>query len=193
MTKNDRKRKYWLRFLILGVFALLLILLFYNVLRDIKEVNDFYVDALNQYAKLLLWGSKLVTELFGYEVTVYGKTIKIVDDFKASGVFLDRGCMGRNVLLGFTALIVVFPGKWFHKLWYIPMGIVILTFVNMLRISGLAVTAYCCPEYSDINHYFVFKVAAFIIIFVLWLIWFNKFSPFIRPKLKQGQKESSSL
>jgi exosortase/archaeosortase family protein len=193
MPKKKRKKKYWLRFLIFGGITFLLILLFYNVLRDIKVVNDFYVDSLNMYAKILLWGSKLITELFGYEVTTYGKTIKIVDDFKASGIYLDRGCMGRNVLLGFTALIVAFPGKSVHKLWYIPMGIVILTLVNMLRITGLAITAFCCPQYSDINHYFVFKVAAWIIIFILWLIWFNRFSPFPKSKKQQSQKENSNL
>ncbi len=178
MKKNERKKKYWLRFLIFGGAVFFFIILFYNVLRQIDVVNDWYVESLNFYAKILLWGSELITELLGFEVTTYGKTIKIIDNFQASGIYLDRGCMGRNVLLGFSALIVVFPGKWIHKFWYIPMGIVILTFVNMLRISGLAVTAYCCPEYSDINHYFIFKIAAWIIIFILWLIWFNKFSPF---------------
>jgi exosortase/archaeosortase family protein len=186
MPKNKRAKQYWLRFLIFGGIALGAIFLFYSVLRDIKIVNNTYVNILNEYAKLLLWGSKLITELFGFEVTTYGKTIKIIDDFKASGVYLDRGCMGRNILLGFTALIAVFPGKTINKLWYIPTGIVILTVVNMLRISGLAVTAYCCPQYSDVNHYLVFKIVAWFVIFTLWLIWFNRFSPFSRKKAEKN-------
>jgi exosortase/archaeosortase family protein len=192
MPEKKRKKKYWLRFLLFGALAFILILLFYNVLREIKGINDFYVNTLNMYAKILLWGSKHMTELFGYEVTTYGKTIKIIDGFVASGIYLDRGCMGRNVLLGFSALIIVFPGKTIHKLWYIPMGIMILTLVNMFRITGLAVTAYCCPQYTEINHYFVFKVAAWIIIFILWLIWFNRFSPFSKSKTQKIQNTNSN-
>ena len=182
MSQIKDKKKYWLRFLILGASAFILIYIFYTVLRKIESIDILYVDTLNKYAQLLLIGSKFFTEIFGFEVVTYGKTIKIIDDFKASGIFLDRGCMGRNIMLGYVALITVFPGKFIHKLWYIPMGLVVITIVNILRISGLAITAYCCPEYSDINHYLVFKIVSWIIIFLMWVIWFNKFSPFVKKK-----------
>lgn len=109
MSQIKDKKKYWLRFLILGALAFILIFIFYNVLRKIESVDILYVDSLNKYAQLLLIGSKFFTELFGFEVVTYGKTIKIIDDFKASGIFLDRGCMGRNIMLGYVALITVFP------------------------------------------------------------------------------------
>ncbi len=170
------KNNIWLRFILVGIILFLVFLLFYKVLRNNSVIDKIYVDILLWYAKILLAGAKFVTELFGYEVVTYGKTIKIVDEIKTMGVYLDRGCMGRNVMLGYAGLIAVFPGKFVHKLWYIPMGLVIITFVNIIRISGLAITAYCCPEYSDINHYLIFKIVAWAVIFILWIIWFNKFS-----------------
>lgn len=177
-NKDSKKKNYWLRFLISIVIAFILIYVFYSILRKYEIIDTWYINILNKFATLLLIGSKFITELFGFEVVTYGKTIKIIDGFKASGIYLDRGCMGRNVMLGYAALIAVFPGKLVHKLWYIPMGLSVITFVNMLRISGLAITAYCCPQYSDVNHYVVFKIVAWIVIFILWLIWFNRFSPF---------------
>ncbi len=173
---NGVNTKYWLRFVVNGIIMFALLILFYAGLRQIKYIDDLYVAGLNHFATFLLVSADRFTELFGFEVTTYGKTIRIVDDFKAAGIYLDRGCMGRNVLLGYAALIAIFPGNFKHKLWYIPMGIIILIAFNVLRISGLAVTAYCCPEYSDINHHFIFKLVAWIIIFLLWIIWFNKFS-----------------
>jgi len=155
-----------------------LIYLFYHFLRENEYIDKIYVNILNKFAGFLLFFAQKFTELFGFEVTVYGKTIKIVDGFKAHGIYMDRGCMGRNVMLAYAALIAVFPGKIIHKLWYIPAGLIIIIFVNVLRISGLAITAYCCPEYSDINHYLVFKIVAWGVIFILWKIWFNRFSPF---------------
>lgn len=184
MKQKKSEKKYWLRFLINGVIAFILLYIFYNILRKVDIIDDMYVYFINKFVLILLASSKFLTELFGFEVVTYGKTIKIIDDFKAAGVYLDRGCMGRNVMLGYASLIAVFPGKFKHKLWYIPMGLTIITIVNILRISGLAITAYCCPEYSDINHYLVFKIVAWIVIFFLWVIWFNKFSPFSKKKLK---------
>lgn len=188
-NKDINKKKYWLRFLIGSILIFSLIYIFYNVIRENELIDALYVDTLNKFAKVLLAGSKFITECFGFEVVTYGKSIKIVDNFQAAPIFLDRGCMGRNVLLAYAALITVFPGKFLHKLWYIPMGLIIITFVNMLRISGLAITAYCCPQYSDINHYFVFKVVAWFVIFILWVVWFNKFSPFLNKK-NQKLKET---
>jgi len=167
--------KYWLRFVVNGSLMLGGILIFYYFLRDKEFIDHYYMIGLNHFATFLLKVSKVFTELFGFEVTTYGKSIRIVDDLRASNIFLDRGCMGRNVLLGYAALISIFPGGFKHKLWYIPMGLAIITFVNILRISGLAITAYCCPEYSDINHHYLFKLVAWIVIFILWVIWFNKF------------------
>lgn len=192
MTKKHKdinKKKYWLRFLISAILLFSFIYLFYTVIRQNTVINDWYVDTLNSFATILLIASKYFTELFGFEVVTYGKSIRIIDGFKAASIYLDRGCMGRNVMLGFAALIAVFPGKFIHKLWYIPMGLLIIIFINILRISGLAITAYCCPQYSDINHHFIFKIVAWAVIFVLWVIWFNKFSPF----LKKNQKNKETL
>jgi len=186
-SKDKNKINYWLRFLVGGALAFALIYVFYNVIRENTIINNWYVDTLNKFAKILLFGSKLITEVFGFEVVTYGKSIRIVDNFQSAAIFLDRGCMGRNVMLGYAALIAVFPGKFVHKLWFIPMGLVVITLVNMLRISGLAITAYCCPQYSDINHYVVFQIAAYVVIFVLWIIWFNKFSPFVAKNKKNIQ------
>lgn len=161
----------------LNLFLLIFLFLsFYYGLKRITAIDTMYVNGLNHFASFLLFASKHFTELFGFEVTTYGKSIRIIDDLKAGSVFLDRGCMGRNVMLGFAGLIAVFPGMWKQKLWFIPLGLAILVFANVLRISGLAITAYCCPEYSDINHYFVFKIVAWAIIFLMWMWWFNKFA-----------------
>jgi len=156
-------------------------------LRKIEIINIFYVDVLNYYARILLIFSKLCLELFGHEVVTYGKTIKIIDNFHTSGVFLDRGCMGRNVLLAFSVMILALPGPFKHKLWYLPSGLIILTFVNVLRISGLAYINKCCPDYSDINHYLFFKLAAWTVIFILWYVWIKKFSlKYMKNKLRKN-------
>ena len=175
---SGTNKKYWLRFLLRGGILFAVFLLFYGFLRKVDIINTWYEIGLNNFAIFLLDISASFLHLLGYEVVTYGKTVKIVDNLITSGVYLDRGCMGRNVLLAFSAFIIIFPGKVKNKLWYIPLGIIILNFVNILRIVGLAITYHCCKEYGDINHHFVFKIIAWAVIFLLWVIWINKFSPF---------------
>ena len=170
------KNNVWLRFLISAIVMFVAIVFFYGVLRDIEYINTLYVDVLNEFAVFLLYCSEFVLELFGFEAITYGKTVEILSDFHNKGIYLDRGCMGRNVMLGYAAVIFVFPGKLIHKLWYIPAGLIIITIINIFRISGLTYIALCCPEYSDINHYFIFKGVAWITILFMWGIWVNKFS-----------------
>ncbi len=166
-----------------GIF--LLMILFYGLLRRNESINMWYVNRLNDYAIILLKIAKHIIQQFGYEVVTYGKTIRIIDNFSTKGIFMDRGCMGRNVMLGYLGLILAYPGRNIHKLWYIPLGLMILVFVNAIRIAGLAIIADCCPQYSDINHYVVFKIAAWIVIFLLWVVWMNKFGTL---KIKKNQQ-----
>ena len=182
MYKNIRNifstsvKKKWLMFIIRAIILFFLFLIFYKLIRKIPFIDNLYVYILNKFATFLLHSSTFFVHLLGYEVVYYGKTIKIIDNLYTPGVYLDRGCMGRNVMLAYAGLIAVFPGKFIHKLWYIPMGLIIITFINIIRISGLAVIYYRWPEYGDINHYVIFKYTAWLIILILWIIWMNKFS-----------------
>jgi exosortase/archaeosortase family protein len=175
--KNQKGLRFLVNIALLGI----LFTFFYYFLRDFKFVNDIYLWGIEQFSYFLLTCSKYLVQTFGYEAVTYGKTIRIIDGFTARGVFLDRGCMGRNVLLAYAGLIIAAPGNFKNKLWFIPMGLAIITFVNIIRISGLAITAHCCTEYLDINHHFVFKISAWIVIFFLWVIWFKKY---MNPKKK---------
>ncbi len=177
-------------FLLRAIILFLIFLLFYKLLRKIPSIDNAYVNILNKFAAFLLNVSSFFVEILGYEVVTYGKTIKIIDDLNTPGVYLDRGCMGRNVMIAYAGLIAVFPGKIIHKIWYIPLGLVIITFVNTLRISGLAVIFHRWPEYGDINHYVIFKYTAWLVILILWIIWMNKFS---KLSLKSAKKSSSNL
>lgn len=172
---NKIKNNYGLRFILNIAILLLLFLFFYKFLRNYKFINDIYLIGIEKFTYFLLTASRYSLELFGYKVITFGKTIRVIDDIAMHGVYLDRGCMGRNVLLAYSGLILATPGNLKNKLWYIPLGMAIITLVNIIRISGLAIISYCCEEYVDINHHFVFKIAAWIVIFILWVIWFNKF------------------
>jgi len=159
------------RFIINGILLALLWILFYGVLKHKPFIHEFYEVGVSQFTYFLTQATRIFLELFGYEATTYGKIVKIVG---TPGVYLDRGCLARNLMGLYAGFILAYPGKTGHKLWYLPMGLALITILNIIRLGGMAMTIKCCPEYVDFNHHYAFKVVVFGFIFLLWYIWVFK-------------------
>ncbi|MBN1251072.1 MAG: archaeosortase/exosortase family protein [Bacteroidales bacterium] len=159
------------KFIVNGVFLFLLWFIFYKFFRYSGFVNNIYEKSTGQLTYYLLYFSELLLNVFGFETEMFGKTIRIVG---TGGVYLDRGCLGRNVMGLFAGFVIAYPGIIKKKLWFIPLGLLIINFVNVLRICGLAYIALCCPEHMDINHHLIFKYAVYTVIFLLWFWWIQK-------------------
>lgn len=78
-----------------------------------------------------------------------------------------------------------FPGPWKHKLWFIPLGLIIIHLVNVFRISGLAYYLKYTPpqEYWEFSHDYIYRPFFYVVMFALWIWWVEK----ILPKKKHTQ------
>ncbi len=170
--KSYRKLNLLLQFSINGFVLFLFWVFFYKFLRYNVYIHLAYEATINYTVDYLLYGSKFITELFGFETIIKGKVLRIIE---TGGVRLDRGCMGRNLIGMFAGFIIAYPGNPKNKLWYIPLGVFFITIINMVRISGLVIISSCCPDNIDINHYIVFQSAVLILTFLMWGLWINKF------------------
>ena len=70
---------------------------------------------------------------------------------------INHGCSGLKPMLQYLLLMLIFPGPWKHKAWFIPMGLVLVHFTNLFRISGLAVVTITIPQYWDFSHDYLFR------------------------------------
>lgn len=130
----------------------------------------------------LLKSSAFVLELFQYEIAVdyVARTIRTVgvyyvdpqySMYETSGVEVGEPCIGYGIMSFFFAIIVSYPGMNKAKLWFIPMGLFIIYFINIVRISLLAIMIKYQTEVWELNHKFIFKITVYIIIFLLWMYW----------------------
>lgn len=87
---------------------------------------------------------------------------------------INHSCSGLKPILQFVILMLIFPGPWKHKAWFIPMGIVIVHLTNLFRICGLAVVTITIPEYWDFAHDYLFRPFFYVVIFFLWVIWVER-------------------
>ncbi len=85
-------------------------------------------------------------------------------------------CNGLVLYALFAGFVVAFPGPWQRKLWYIPVGIVVIWGLNVLRVAALAVNQYYAHASVDFNHHYTFTFVVYAFIFGLWMLWAQRLS-----------------
>jgi exosortase/archaeosortase family protein len=146
----------------------------------------------NKFEEVFLWGNIDITGIFNIVTrnvadTVYyilhhilGMDVKRFDFFvfrfetgKAIGIMW--GCSGIKQIFIFTMILLFSYGSWKNKLWFIPLGILICYLTNILRILMLSLISYAYPTQVELFHDYIFKYLFYGIIFLIWLVWNEKF------------------
>ena len=161
------------KFIIRGATLAVLYFVFYDMLRYKSYMHIPYEYLTHYLTNILLYLSYGALEIMGYDVAITGKVIRIAD---TPGVLLDRGCLGRNLLMLYAGFLFIYPGRWKPKLWYIPLGLFLIFLINTIRITGLAVISYEAPRYLGINHDYFFKYSVYALTFLMWWYYINKLS-----------------
>ena len=89
-------------------------------------------------------------------------------------MYINESCSGLKQMLQFSLLIMLFPGPWIKKLWFIPLGMIIIHLTNLFRVVGLAVVMNNWPQYWDFSHDYIFRPIFYVVIFALWLYWVER-------------------
>ncbi|MBS1648003.1 MAG: archaeosortase/exosortase family protein [Bacteroidetes bacterium] len=122
---------------------------------------------------LLVSQTAMLLKVMGYHAyqSVEDVDMQLVGVDGANPVWVGAPCNALTLFLFFTLFIVAFPGNTKTKLWFIPMGVIIIHVVNVLRISALALISLYAPQYLEINHTYTFTIIVYGIIFLLWMWW----------------------
>ena len=146
---------------------------------------------------LMVWSVDLVysqscwvlDHIFHIDITTVSEQRLIATPNKDGGwarVIIAPECASLKQWMHWLFLMILFPGPWKHKLWYIPAGLVIIEWTNVVRICGVLLMQVVWPNIhihlmgQDINtfqlaHDYVFKVFFYLIIFLMWVLWVEKF------------------
>lgn len=91
-----------------------------------------------------------------------------------SAMYINNSCSGLKQMMQFLLLMLIFPGPWKKKLWFIPLGILIMHFTNLFRVVGLAVVMDNWPWYWNFSHDYIFRPIFYLVIFLLWVWWVER-------------------
>lgn len=90
-------------------------------------------------------------------------------------IYINESCSGFKQMIQILVLFLLFPGPWKHKAWFIPAGIVSMFFVNVIRVIGLSYAMMFMPHQWDFIHLWIMRPFYYVAIFVMWVIWVEKF------------------
>ena len=135
------------------------------------EVDSFTQSVANQSAAVLSWvDSKSYTmpHLKEPSVKLFYK-----------GKYISRiieGCNALSVIILFISFVIAFTGKFKKTILFIAFGTILIHVLNIGRIALLCVALYHFPQYEHLLHGVIFPLVIYGIVFILWVIWVNKYS-----------------
>lgn len=155
------------RFILKAIAAYLL---WYFIYDYILLRNGFMDKFLIQH---LVKSTAIVLEVFGYSAFIYADAVGIDG---THGVLIGAPCNGMELFALFAGFIIIFPGKIKDKLLFIPLGLLAIHVLNIFRLVALALVVLYKPDSLEFNHKYTFTVLVYAFIFILWMIWVNRFA-----------------
>lgn len=148
----------------------------YKLYLNASEGSVYYPDYITN---LVAYQSEALLNTAGYKAEVVKHTLEPSMKLMVRGKYLARiieGCNAVSVIILFVSFVVAFSGRLKTTFFFLLSGSVIIYVVNLLRIVILSVGLYHYPWRSEILHSVVFPAIIYGMVFLLWMLWVNRFS-----------------
>lgn len=123
-----------------------------------------------------------------YDTTAWTEPINTIRFSNNGYITVNESCSGLKQFYQIIVLFILFPGPWMKKLWFIPMSIVIMHGVNIFRIVVLGMVTLWLPDHWHFAHDWILRPFFYVVIFMLWVWWVEKYGGFARILKKQEAK-----
>jgi exosortase family protein XrtF len=166
----------FLRFLFFSVSLYMSWNVFYEFyLRTHTNFDKVVIDTLVRWAEVTLQALSYPTTDYSAADVKFREHIGIAG---SKGVTIGAPCDGVVLYVLFILFVVAFPGPFKHKVWFVPLGVLSVFYLNVLRIVGLVVIMKINESWLAFNHDYTFTIVVYLYVFLLWMLWVKKFSPF---------------
>ena len=159
------------------IFSFHLLYVFWNEYLNYWPVKGT-VDKLFAWASALLFDQSTWTleHIFRMDFFTKDQTIGFLNNEGTySFVTVAPECTSLKQWMHWLFLMLIFPGPWKHKAWYIPLGLVIVEFTNVVRVVGICLFLRPFPDGFALAHDVIFKVMFYVVIFLMWVLWVERF------------------
>jgi len=173
-----KKKKTIIKFLAKFFITYFLLLGIYSVyLKQTQQKSPVFSCA--PITKTVAEHTKLFAETFGYPATTMQHEAELSMKFfigERYSLRIVEGCNGVSILILFLSFIIAFSGSLKATILFSIFGGFVIYVVNIVRILALSKLIYMYPDYLSILHDLLFPAIIYGTVFILWVIWVNKFS-----------------
>ncbi len=164
----DFKNKVFRFFFFATILYLSWFVLYELVIKPYTTIDEKLISVIISQSAFLL-------KTLGYTTyqAVEEEGIQLLGIDGAHPIWIGSPCNAFTLFAFFSLFIIAFPGRVKNKLWFIPMGILIIHLANLIRVMSLTLINYYNPEYLEFNHTYTFTIFVYGIIFCLWMWWVN--------------------
>jgi len=154
------------------VFASALYLGWYLLYQWVIKLHTLIDEKL---ISLIIANAAFILKLLGFSVyqSIEDRNLQLIGIDGSHPIWIGSPCNALTLFMFFTLFVFAFPGSAKRKIWFIPMGVIIIHFTNVLRVISLIAINYYSPQYLEFNHTYTFTVLVYGIIFLLWMWWVN--------------------
>jgi exosortase family protein XrtF len=168
--------KPFLLFLLKFGLSYLLLTFFYTLYLNQFDTSKMELDGIT---KMVATQTETVMSWYDSDVhsepTVREPGVKMFFQGRAVSRIIE-GCNAVSVMILFAAFVIAFSGKLKNTILFILSGILIIHVLNILRIASLNIAIFYFKKYEHILHDVFFPLIIYGVVFILWIIWVNKFS-----------------
>jgi exosortase family protein XrtF len=123
------------------------------------------------------WSSVQLMGLVSPDTHYYFRGTQCLLQFGGSNVLLiDNPCNGLTIMLLYIGFLVAYPGTWKSKLVFISLGTMLVYLMNVVRVILLSANFAIHKVSFEFNHKYTFTFAVYVVVFMLWVTWANKYS-----------------
>ena len=167
------------RFLVFFIPLVLIWFISYHLIYNITFTSLEH-NILTSFSVILAKQANFILELSGMEtnIEIHGDMVvsKILKHKYQHGVWIGEPCNGIKIFGVFSIFIICLGSRWIYKLLFIPIGILILHFINVVRVASLTYIAAVNPNILDFNHNITFQIIVYSAMLLLWLFFIKKFT-----------------
>ena len=110
----------------------------------------------------------------GFAASVSGNISVLLMDGRPA-VIVGTPCNGLVIYTLFAGFIIAFPAPLRAKLWFIPLGVILLYLLNIVRVGALALNQHYAHQSVDFNHHYTFSFVVYGCICLLWMWWVRRY------------------
>ncbi|QNM84740.1 exosortase family protein XrtF [Polaribacter pectinis] len=123
--------------------------------------------------------TETLLEFFGYHADALQHEEELSVKLLIDNLFVAKvieGCNSISIIILFISFIVAFSGSIKATIIFSVLGSIFIYIINVFRIAFLTVMIFKYPKQQEFLHNLVFPAIIYGTIFLLWVLWVNKFS-----------------